>query len=362
MKVKHNKLKIKMFKQKIFWGIIALATISASCSQNAEYIKYSGPTQGTMFNITYHSDINYNKEIDSLLDNFCRSLSNYDSTSLISRINRNETDSLDALTEEFFRVSKEVWKNTGGIFDVSVAPIVNAWGFGWVRHEKHIPDSAEIDKLLQHVGLGKIDIANGKITKKDQDVQIITNAIAQGMSVDYVSDFFKSKGITDFLVEIGGEIYCSGKNAKGENWKIGVDKPIEGSGYEYRENQIVIRLSDMAVNTSGNYRKFLEEGEKKYGHSINPLTGYPAENEMISATVVYPDCIRADAYATAFMVMGAEKAMEIVESINGMEAYFIIHDGNETKTVESSGFKKYEQSNRAKRRKTEGLFDFTQHM
>ena len=326
----------------MFCGLALLAIIFASCNnRTAEYIKYSGPTQGTMFNITYRSDTNYNSEIDHLLKAFCRSLSNYDSTSLISRINRNETNSLDSLTEEFFTVSKEVWKNTDGFFDVSVAPIVNAWGFGWVRHEKHIPDKAEIDRLLQHVGFGKVDIVNGKIIKHDPDVQIITNAIAQGMSVDYISDFLKSKGVTDFVVEIGGEIYCSGKNPNGEKWKIGIDKPIEGSGYGNRKEQTVIRLSVMAVNTSGNYRKFLEEGEKKYGHSINPLTGYPAENEMISATVVYPDCIRADAYATAFMVMGAERAMQIVESINGMEAYFIIREGEETKTVESSGFKRF---------------------
>ncbi len=331
-----------MLKRKTFLGLTLLAILAVSCDRKAEYIKYSGPTQGTMFNITYCSDTNYNAEIDSLLQAFCRSLSNYDSTSLISRINRNETDSLDALTEEFFTVSKEVWANTDGIFDVTVAPIVNAWGFGWKRHETHIPDSTEIYSLLQHVGMSKIEIANGKIIKHDPEIQIITNAIAQGMSVDYVSDFLKSKGISNFLVEIGGEIYCSGKNANGYDWKIGVDKPIEGSGYEYRENQIKIHLSDMAVNTSGNYRKFIEEGGKKYGHSINPTTGYPAENEMISATVVYPDCIRADAYATAFMVMGAEKAMKIVESINGMEAYFIIQEDGETKAIESSGFSIYD--------------------
>ncbi len=338
-----------MLKVKIFLGLTLLVTFATSCDRKTEYIKYSGPTQGTMFNITYCSDTNYNDEIDSLLKAFCRSLSNYDSTSLISRINRNETDSLDALTEEFFRVSKEVWENTDGIFDITVAPIVNVWGFGWKRHEMYIPDSTEINSLLQHVGMDKLEIANGRIVKHDPETQIITNAIAQGMSVDYVSDFFKSKGIANFLVEIGGEIYCSGKNANGTDWKIGVDKPIEGSGYEYRENQIKIHMSDMAVNTSGNYRKFLEAGGKKYGHSINPTTGYPAENEMISATVVYHDCIRADAYATAFMVMGSEKAMQIVESIDGMEAYFIIHDGEETKTVESSGFRKYEQPKRLKK-------------
>lgn len=338
-----------MLKVKIFWGLALLVTFATSCDRKTEYIKYSGPTQGTMFNITYCSDTNYNDEIDSLLKAFCRSLSNYDSTSLISRINRNETDSLDALTEEFFRVSKEVWENTDGIFDITVAPIVNVWGFGWKRHEMYIPDSTEINSLLQHVGMDKLEIANGRIVKRDPETQIITNAIAQGMSVDYVSDFLKSKGIKNFLVEIGGEIYCSGKNTNGTDWKIGVDKPIEGSGYEYRENQIKIHMSDMAVNTSGNYRKFLEAGGKKYGHSINPTTGYPAENEMISATVVYHDCIRADAYATAFMVMGSEKAMQIVESIDGMEAYFIIHDGEETKTVESSGFRKYEQPKRLKK-------------
>ena len=331
-----------MSKGKIFLGIAIVALLAASCDPKTEYIKYSGPTQGTMFNITYCSDTNYNAEIDSLLQAFCRSLSNYDSTSLISRINRNETDTLDALSEEFFNVSKEVWANTDGIFDVTVAPIVNAWGFGWKRHETHIPDSTEIDSLLQHVGMDKLEITNGRILKHDPDIQTITNAIAQGMSVDYISNFLKSKGINNFLVEIGGEIYCSGKNAQGRDWKIGVDKPIEGTGYEYRENQIVIHLSDMAVNTSGNYRKFIEDGGKKFGHSINPTTGYPAENEMISATVVYPDCIRADAYATAFMVMGAEKAMKIVESIDGMEAYFIVHEDGETKTVESSGFMKYE--------------------
>ena len=330
-----------MLKGKIFLVLTLLAILATSCTPKAQYTKHSGLTQGTMFNITYCSDTDYNAEIDSLLQAFCRSLSNYDSTSLISRINRNETDSLDGLTEEFFRVSKEVWASTNGNFDITVAPIVNAWGFGWVRHETHIPDSTEIDSLLQHVGMDKIEIADNRIIKHDPKAQIITNAIAQGMSVDYISDFLKSKGINNFLVEIGGEIYCMGKNANGTDWNIGVDKPIQGTGYDNRENQIVIHMSDMAVNTSGNYRKFIEDGDKKLGHSINPTTGHPAENEMISATVIYPDCIRADAYATAFMVMGAEKAMKIVESIDGMEAYFIIHQDGETKAMESSGFTKY---------------------
>lgn len=332
-----------MFAKKITIVFMAIAVVATSCTHKPEYTTYSGPIQGTMFNITYCSDTNYNNEIDSLLSTFNKSLSNYDPNSLISRINRNETDTLDALSREFFEVSKEVWANTDGYFDVTVAPIVNVWGFGWIRHEEqHVPDSTVIDSLLQYVGSDKIEISGNRIIKQMSETQIITNAIAQGLSVDYVSDFFKSKGVENFLVEIGGEIYCSGKNSKGQDWKIGVDKPIEGSGYGNRESQIVIHLTDMAVNTSGNYRKFLEEGEQKFGHSINPKNGYSAVNEMLSATVVYPDCIRADAYATAFMAMGHEKAMKIVENINGMEAYFIIRENGETKSVESSGFKKFE--------------------
>ncbi len=330
-----------MSSKKIFLGLSVIIFCAISCQKNENYIKFSGPTQGTMFNITYCCETNYNVEIDSLLNVFNMSLSNYNPNSLISQINRNETDSLNAMTEEFFVVSQEVWKNTDGFFDITVAPIVNVWGFGWQRNEnQQVPDSVTIDSLLQYVGSEKFVIENGKILKQPE-TQFITNAIAQGMSVDFISDFFKSKGVNNFLVEIGGEVYCAGINSKGKKWRIGVDKPIEGTGYDNRENQIIIELSDMAVNTSGNYRKFLEDGEKKYGHSINPKTGFSTENEMLSATVIYSDCIRADAYATAFMVMGHEKAMKIVESIDGMEAYFIIHENGETKSVESSGFDKF---------------------
>ncbi|MCF0206043.1 MAG: FAD:protein FMN transferase [Bacteroidales bacterium] len=328
-------------KTKIF-PIIAIVSLFAVSCKEKNYIDFKGFTQGTTFNITYSGDVNYNEQIDSLLSAFCKSLSNYDSTSLISMINRNETDSIDALADKFFSVSKEVWAKTDGYFDITVAPVVNAWGFGWQRHEQmQVPDSNLVADLLKYVGSDKFELADGRIAKKFSETQFITNAIAQGLSVDYVADFLKSKGVTDFLIEIGGEIYCSGKNPHGKEWRIGIDKPIEKSGPENRENQIVIHLTDMAVNTSGNYRKFFEEGGRKFGHSINPKTGYPQDNEMVSATVIYPDCIRADAYATAFMVMGSEKAMQIVESIDGMEAYFIISENGEVKTVESRGFAKY---------------------
>lgn len=326
-------------KTKLFTIITFLIIIVCSCTNPSDYHKFSGPTQGTMFNITYNSDKNYNAEIDSLLQVFNKSLSCYDPNSLISRINRNETDSLDEIATKFFTIANEIARATDGYFDITVAPVVNAWGFGWVKNQGHLPDSCLIDSLLTLVGYEKISVVENKIVKQDSRIQVITNAIAQGLAVDFVAAFFDQQGISDYLIEIGGEIYCKGKNAKGTNWQIGIDKPIAGSDYNNRENQQTIQLTNMAVNTSGNYRKFLEEGGKKYGHSINPKTGYSVDNEMLSATVVFPDCVRADAYATAFMVMGSKAAMQIVESIDGMEAYFIVEENGDVKTVESSGFK-----------------------
>lgn len=325
-----------------FATVLGISILLCSCTPKKNYIHHSGPIQGTMFNITYASDIDYNKEIDSLLRNFNKSLSNYDPTSVISKINDNSCNRTDSLTHVFFTESEKIWTLTNGVFDISVAPIVNEWGFGWRKDiEKHVPTHETIDSLLQYVGMDKITIYDDSIEKIYPETQFITNAIAQGLSVDYVSNFFKKVGVTDFLVEIGGEIYCSGKNPKNLDWHVGIDKPVDNSDYLTRENQIIVQLTDCAINTSGNYRKFLEEGEKRYGHSIDPRNGQPANNGMLSATVIFPNCVEADAYATAFMVLGYEDAMKIVENTPEMEAYFIYLDNGTQKTAQSSGFEKF---------------------
>lgn len=306
------------------------------------YYFYQGSIQGTTFHITYQCEKDLAPQIDSLLQNFNKSLSNYDPKSVISKINYNESDTIDELFKEMFDKSYEVYQKSDGAFDISIAPVVNAWGFGWIKHaEKQIPDSAQIKELLKIVGMDKFKIVNGKVVKQFPESMLISNAIAQGLSVDYVSNYFKKLGLTNFLVEIGGEVYCLGVNKDGNQWRIGVDKPIEGSGYEDRENQIVINLSGKAISTSGNYRKFIENDGKKIGHSMNPKTGYNCENSLLSVSVVSDKCITCDAWSTAFMVSGLEKSFQILETSTDIEAYVIFIDENgKINTRMTPGFEK----------------------
>jgi thiamine biosynthesis lipoprotein len=242
-----------------------------------------------------------------------------------------------------FEASRIVYEKSNGAFDISLAPVINEWGFGWVKKsDKTIPDSTKIRELLHFVGMDKISLINGKIDKQYPQTMIISNAIAQGLSVDYVADYFFKLGLENFLIEIGGEVYCFGLNSRGEDWKIGVDKPIEGSGYENRENQIIVNLSGKAIATSGNYRKFIENGNQKYGHSFDPRTGYPAENELLSVSVVSESCMMCDAWATAFMVCGLEESKKILQTLENVEAYFIFLDKNgQTQTFMTEGFEDF---------------------
>ncbi|PLX06409.1 MAG: thiamine biosynthesis protein ApbE [Marinilabiliales bacterium] len=313
-----------------------------SCNNESakEYRYYEGPIQGTTFHITYEWNKDLAPQIDSLLETFNKSLSNYDPKSNISLLNTNQTDELDELTQTMIEASLYVYKKTDGAFDITVAPIVNAWGFGWIKGQSsELPDSARIDSLLIYVGMDKVHVENSNLIKQNPNTSIITNAVAQGLSVDYVADYFFKLGLKNFLVEIGGEIYCFGENNRGEPWRIGIDKPIEGSDESNRENQIIINLSGKAIATSGNYRKFVENGKDKYGHSIDPRTGYPANNCLLSVSVISDNCMQSDAFATGFMVCGLDKSLEIAEEIPELEAYFIYIDENEqVKAISTSGF------------------------
>ncbi len=325
--------------------IACCITLFFSCTNTPkkDYYFYEGPIQGTTFHITYEWSEDLAPQIDSLLQEFNMSLSNYDPNSNISQINMNLTDQMNDLTRTMLESSYFVYENTDGAFDVTVAPIVNAWGFGWIRKENQtLPDSLMIDSLLQYVGMDKIMLNGNLITKDNPNVSIITNAIAQGLSVDYVSEYLIDLGLENFLVEIGGEIYCYGKNSKGEPWRIGIDKPIEGSVEENRENQIIINLSGRAIATSGNYRKFIENDNEKIGHSIDPRTGYYAENDLLSVSVIGDNCMMCDAFATGFMVCGQTQALQITEKVDNIEAYFLyLNDDGAVKSVWTNGFEEY---------------------
>jgi len=315
----------------------------SSCQRKkSEYMKISGFAQGTTYHITYENANNkdYSEDIDSLLKAFNKSLSVYDSTSIISRINNDDPIvEADDWFMTIFNKSLEVNATSEGAFDITVGPVVHAWGFGNAPLAKH--DTAYIDSLLQFVGMDKVKLEGRKIIKKYPGVKIDVDAIAQGYSVDVVCDFFKSKGIKNYLVEIGGEVRGIGTNAKGKFWRIGIDRPTDGNMTPGTELQAIIELNNKSLTTAGNYRRFFVENGVKYGHTIDPKTGFPARNTLLSATVICDDAMTADAWDTAFMVLGLEKSKEVLKKLPGIDVYFIYSNSQgEYEIFYSEGVKK----------------------
>ena len=307
----------------LFTGLILI-----SCNQKPKtyYLSFGGFTQGTTYNITYESSdsINYQNKIEILLAEFDSSLSTYNRLSLISKINYNESNITDEYIRTVFNKASEVYKNTYCAFDITVAPLVNAWGFGF--ENKGEITNAKIDSILKFVGFQNLCLKDTIITKSDPRVMIDVNAIAQGYSVDVVADFLEEQNIINYLVEIGGEVKTKGFNKKGKEWRIGIDKPVDNNNIPGDNLQAIVKLSNKSLATSGNYRKFYERNGIKYSHTIDPKTGYPVTHSLLSATVIANDCITADAYATAFMVMGLDKAYNLAEKLPDIEAVFIYNN------------------------------------
>ncbi len=324
--------------------LLLFSTVLVSCDnyKSVQYYKISGYAQGTTYSIIYKGEKDYRLEIDSILKAFDMSLSTYVDNSIISRINKNDSSvRTDSLFNKFFNTSYDVWKKTNGDFDITVAPIVNVWGFGFTERSNNISRKT-IDSLLQYVGMEKVRLAKGKVIKSDPTIMLDGNAIAQGYSVDVVSGFLEKNGISNYMVEIGGELKASGVNAKLQAWKIGIDKPLDDSLAINRELKAILQIKNKALATSGNYRAFYNKDGRKYSHTINPHTGYPVNHSLLSATVLSNECILADAYATAFMVMGYEKSIEFVKNNPDINIYLIADNGNNTyKTYLSEGMKQY---------------------
>jgi len=300
----------------IFLSFIACNTNPKKKAPN----EVKGYAQGTTYQILYLDDRNFQRSVDSILIAIDNSLSTYNKRSIIT--NFNQADSLlevDAYFIEVFNMAKEVYTTTGGAFNPTVTHLVNAWGFGFENTEK--TDSNSIDSLLKLVDFDGISIQNNKVIKNRKELMLDFNAIAQGYTVDVLADFFDEKNVKNYLIEVGGEIIAKGKNAEKKPWRVGIDKPIENQ--EERVLEAVINLENAALATSGNYRKFYEKDGIKYSHTINPVTGYPVRHTLLSATVVTDNCALADAYATAFMVVGLEKSKEILIANPTLEALLI---------------------------------------
>lgn len=317
-------------KKKLKWQLPFLAFLiigSIFIIQNhheAPYQKEEGMIFGTVYHMTYQCDSSLQKEIYSELQKVDYSLSPFNKKSVITRVNNNDSVQLDSMFVEVFQLAKNISKNTNGAFDITVAPLVNAWGFGF-QNTDSISKNA-IDSMLQFVGFDKIWIENGQIKKTDPRTILDCSAIAKGYGTDVVARYLERKGIQNYMVEIGGEIVVKGVSPSKKRWRIGVNKPTDDSTNMNNEIQTILNISNIAMATSGNYRNFYYKDGKKYAHTIDPKTGYPVQHSILSSTVLAKDCATADAYATAFMVLGLEKAKQILSQHPEIQAYFIYAD------------------------------------
>ncbi|WP_057937014.1 FAD:protein FMN transferase [Algoriphagus resistens] len=287
----------------------------------------SGKTMGTTYNITYLDRENRDLQasVDSLLLVFNQSLSTYIPDSELSKFNQGDT--LDFSLPYLLPVldaSQTVYENTNGAFDPTVGPLVNIWGFGPGGPE--LKDSVDIKNLLSKVGFDKIEFDQKQLRKKVSGIYLDFSAIAKGYGSDVVADFLDNKGISDYLVEIGGELVAHGLNEKGELWKVGVNRPEESANST--DLISIIALQNRGMATSGNYRNYYVRDSVKISHTINPVTGYPVSHTLLSATVVADNCMMADAYATAMMVIGKDKAIALDSALNEIEVFLIYDDGN----------------------------------
>ncbi len=325
LRVLKVKVKLKTVVRPSFLILLFLAFFSSCKTEpksQAEVLMIQGEAQGTTYTIKYVGQKieSLPREIDSLLKAIDHSLSTYDTTSLITAFNRGDTIVPDRLFTEMVEYSKSISAETMGAFDPTIGPLIKAWGWGFSNAEEM--DSLKVDSLLGLKGFDKLYLDDVQAYLIDKRSKLNFNAIAQGYSVDLLAMHLSSLGITDYYVELGGEITVSGLKPDSSEWRIGIDKPIEGN--EDRKLVAVISLTDKAMATSGNYRKFYEKDGQKYSHTIDPESGYPVRHNLLSATVISSSSYRADALATAFMVMGYEKAYEYLKN-NDQDEVFLVY-------------------------------------
>ena len=327
-----------------------LLILFISCSYNENVYRMAtnfGYAQGTSYSIKYMTinDKDYHHQIDSLFLAIDSSLSTYLPNSLISRLNEGDTTlSLDYHFVNVFNTSQEISAKTEGLFDCTVAPLVKIWGFGTEAAADEV-DSLEILKIVEQIGYEKLSLKGDSLLSKPEKMTIDFNSLAQGYTVDVIASFLESKNVSDYLIEVGGEIRVSGLNSRKKEWVIGIDKPRKDIDQSDRF-QLKLNLTDKSLATSGNYRKFYEKNNQIYSHTISPKTGFPVKNTLLSATVIADDCISADAYATAFMVMGFGETQAYLESDSNLEVFLIYTNENmQLKTWSTEGFKSYTQKN-----------------
>lgn len=317
----------------MFFVLVLLSCCFLTGCCSVEEQRFFGTTQGSYYSIIYYDEQNrdFNKDFDSIFNELDNTLSLWNENSLISRVNRNDTTVvLNKIFVDNFNYAMKAAELSDGYFDPTVGPLVAAWGFHFKEGVDMTPQI--VDSLLHLVGYRKIKIENGKVIKQNPNMTLDFNAVAQGYTTDMIGEFLTSRGVENYLVDVGGEIMAKGSKPRNIPWKVGIEKPADNKDDE-RIVQEIVELSNKSIVTSGNYRKYVERNGKRYSHSIDPNTGYPASNNMLSATIICDDTAWADCLASICMLVGMEKAKEILATQKGVKAFFIYEDDNKTKTL-----------------------------
>lgn len=309
-------------------GVVGIILVFTFKPDRTKFFRQNGIVWSTEYNIVYAADRDLSDSITATFRKVELSVSPFNKASRITAINNNETDQADSYLTTLYAASKKIAEETAGAFDPTVSPLINAWGFGY-KNETQLPDSAAVDSLLKFVGIGKTRIDGSRIVKSDSRTTFNFSAIAKGFGCDEIGRMLERNGVTNYMIEIGGEITASGCNPKGGKWRISIDKPIAGTDSVVHNSAEIFAATDCGIATSGNYRNFkTDSAGHRYAHIIDPATGFPARSDILSATVIAPDCMTADAYATAFMVLGLEKSKVLLSRHPELAVMFIITEGD----------------------------------
>ncbi len=317
-------------KKRLLWQLPFLTLLIVGTvliirqQQSTPYQKNAGLIFGTTYTVTYQYADDLQEEIEAELRKVDDEFSMFNSQSIVARLNNGEKPELTSDFIGVFKLARQVSDDTNGAFDITVAPLVNAWGFGFKNEQ--MPTKQQVDSLLQLVGYQYVTLKDNAIAMQKPGMMLDFSAIAKGYGVDVIARLLERHDVKNFMVEIGGEICTRGINPERVPWKIGVNKPCEDALNESHELQTILNVTDKSMATSGNYRNFYVKEGKKYAHTIDPKTGYPVQHSLLSATVLADRCATADAYATSFMVLGMEGAKQILERHKELMAYLIYTD------------------------------------
>ncbi len=335
-----------MNKEKIYRGSFALLMIGVAVfflfaypdKKELRYFRNEGHIFGTYYNIRYEAEEDLQEKIVARLNEFDSSLSTFNPQSVISLINQGQDPATDKYFEQMYRMANYVSELSDGAFDITVAPLVNAWGFGFKNKEQVTPEL--IEDLLLTVGYENITLEKHHLLKQNPNTMLDASAIAKGQACDVIAELLSDEGCDNYLVDIGGEVVLQGVNDSGSPWRVGITKPQDDPTGATSELQEVIASTSLCMATSGNYRQFYYENGLRRSHTIDPRTGYPVEHSLLSATVVAPTCMQADALATACMVLGTLPALDMIEKIDNTECYLIYAVADSTAVVTTAGMAK----------------------